>query len=712
MRKPPDWPPALSADTASGSSAVDPGTTALERLLDAVLLRARRHDRLRAAAWALAAAALAIAAARFAGVGQTAALVMGLVAGALASAADASRAGGRNRHTAAALVEAVQPALRNLIITAEELLSGTRPVAAYMRRRVLAEASSQAVAIDPRRVVPLSAVSVSSILALAAFGAAFLVHHPAASNRPSANEASTPESARPVIGDLLVEVGPPAYTGRSIARLRNPASIDAIAGSHLHVSVAPMEVEATARVRMNGVDLAVRREGNSRVADAELTESGYLAVDGAGLERRLVPLSVVPDRVPDVRIVAPARDMRMESAAGAIDIEATAQDDLGLASMEIRYTRISGTGEQFEFHEGTLVAVVERRSDTDWRARTRLSLSTMKLEPGDALVYRAIARDRRPDEIGLGTSDTYFVEIAGPGDVALAGFDMPPDRERYVLSQQMIVLKIERLLAREKSMTRPAVQEAAGAIAAEQRAVRANFLFLLGGGVEDEEQEAESSTDILEGRFENQARQEILAATRLMTHAEQALSAAATAAALPPAREAAQALQRAFGHSRYLLRALPSRARIDPARRLTGDRAAALDWRRGLAMTDADPATVAARRALADLVRLSSQLQTTARAGEAGHGAAITALSEELGTLAERLLRIEPSAADLLQSSKQIVSARDAVARGDVTAARSGLDAAAASVVRRAQRGRLTARPPLPDLDRLAGALVVEEGRR
>ena len=372
MRKPPDWPPALSADTASGSSAVDPGTTALERLLDAVLLRARRHDRLRAAAWALAAAALAIAAARFAGVGQTAALVMGLVAGALASAADASRAGGRNRHTAAALVEAVQPALRNLIITAEELLSGTRPVAAYMRRRVLAEASSQAVAIDPRRVVPLSAVSVSSILALAAFGAAFLVHHPAASNRPSANEASTPESARPVIGDLLVEVRPPAYTGPSIARLRNPASIDAIAGSHLHVSVAPMEVEATARVRMNGVDLAVRREGNSRVADAELTESGYLAVDGAGLERRLVPLSVVPDRVPDVRIVAPARDMRMESAAGAIDIEATAQDDLGLASMEIRYTRISGTGEQFEFHEGTLVAVVERRSDTDWRARTRI----------------------------------------------------------------------------------------------------------------------------------------------------------------------------------------------------------------------------------------------------------------------------------------------------------------------------------------------------
>jgi hypothetical protein len=708
MPKPPDSTPT----TASSSTAVNRGQRdVVERLLDAVIWRLRARHGLGAAAWGLAGCAVALAAARLAGTTAQAAVVIGIVAAGVSWAAYASRTEGRRTRQAAALrVEARNPELRNLLVTAEELLPESRHLASYMKDRVFADAARRVAPIDPRRVVPLTAASVTAVLALCSLGVAFRVHQARVSEQVAPAIAGVAEPARPSDGELVVEIRPPAYTGRPLARLQNPSTIQAMAGSQMQLRIAPMGANTTARIRMNGIALAVRRDGTAAVADAELTESGYLAVDGAGRERRLIPLSVVPDRAPEVRIVAPARDMRMDSASGTIAIEATAQDDLGLASMEIRYTRISGTGEQFEFHEGTFVASVERQTDRDWRARTRLSLPDLKLEPGDALVYRAVARDKRPDEAGLGTSDTYFVEIAAPGDVALAGFDMPPDRERYVLSQQMIVLKIERLLARERSISKAAVQEADAAIAAEQRAVRANFLFLLGGGVEDEEQEAETSTDILEGRFENRARQEILAATRLMTRAEQALSAAATALALPPAREAAQALQRAFGHSRYLLRALPSRARIDPARRLTGDRSSAIDWLRGLAITDVNAATQAAQTALADLVRISAEMPTDQGAGGMSKLTS-TDPAEELTALAERILRIEPSAADLLQSSRQILAARQALAKRDVAAARAALDAAAGPVVARAQRDRLTARPTLPDLDRLAGALS-SEGKR
>ena len=153
----------------------------------------------------------------------------------------------------------------------------------------------------------------------------------------------------------------------------------------------------------------------------------------------------------------------------------------------------------------------------------------------------------------------------------LEGVEMPPEKERYALSQAMIVLKLERLQAREKTLARNALAEEAGNIGAEQRAVRANFIFLLGGEIEDEEVEAEHSHEISEGRFANQARKEIVTATVLMGQVEKALAAISTRDALPPARAAVKALQRAFGHSRYLLRALPSRVRIDPARRLTGD---------------------------------------------------------------------------------------------------------------------------------------------
>ena len=106
---------------------------------------------------------------------------------------------------------------------------------------------------------------------------------------------------------------------------------------------------------------------------------------------------------------------------------------------------------------------------------------------------------------GSASSDTFFIEVAGPGQVALAGFELPPDRERYALSQQMIVLKLERLRAREQTIDRATLEQEVGNIAAEQRAVRANFVFLMGGEIEDEEAEAEHSHEIQEGRLENTA---------------------------------------------------------------------------------------------------------------------------------------------------------------------------------------------------------------
>ena len=220
---------------------------------------------------------------------------------------------------------------------------------------------------------------------------------------------------------------------------------------------------------------------------------------------------------------------------------------------------MSGTGEQFTFTEGTLPASVTRAGDRSWKLDAPLSLATLKLEPGDALIYRAVAADKRPGGAGVASSDTFFVEVAGPGDVPLDGVEMPPDRERYALSQAMIVMKIERLQAREKSLTREAIVEAASTIAAEQRAVRANFIFLLGGEIEDEEVEAANEHEVSEGRLANQARREISHAIALMGQVHRGLPHS-TATALPPARRR-QALQRAFGHATCCMRCRRGRDR-------------------------------------------------------------------------------------------------------------------------------------------------------
>ena len=84
---------------------------------------------------------------------------------------------------------------------------------------------------------------------------------------------------------------------------------------------------------------------------------------------------------------------------------------------------------------------------------------------------------------------------------------------------------------------------------------------------------------------------------------EHALTAVTTSEALPQAREAVRALQRAFGHSRYLAaRAAGPRPDRSGAAAVGRSRAAA-DWNRALAPPAADPQTDAARAALMDSSR-------------------------------------------------------------------------------------------------------------
>ena len=318
----------------------------------------------------------------------------------------------------------------------------------------------------------------------------------------------------------------------------------------------------------------------------------------------------------------------------------------------MRYTKVSGSGEQFEFVEGDLPLAIERQDSRAWHGRGELALARLGLEPGDSLVYRVVARDARRGDSGFATSDTFFVEVAGPGQVALEGFEMPPDRERHAISQQMIVLKIQRLRERERGLDREALREQAGGIAVEQRTVRAHFVFLTGGHVEDEEEEAEQSHEIQEGRLENTTRREISRAIGHMTRAEQGLVAIDTAAALAQAKLAVEALQRAFGRNRYILRALPVRSRVDPSRRLTGRLDDASGWTRKPPDPAPDVRSQAVRDLLTDMIAMREALTSTEAASSA----------KRVGSLMERALAVDPADPAWQQISIRIGALREAIA--------------------------------------------------
>jgi hypothetical protein len=347
---------------------------------------------------------------------------------------------------------------------------------------------------------------------------------------------------------------------------------------------------------------------------------------------------------------------------------------------------------------------IARASERGWNGRATWRLGTLGLGPGDMVVYRATATDRRPGA-PVAESETFIVEIASPGVLASEGFAVDDRMEKYAVSQQMVIIKTERLLAGRAAMSAEEFRDEALGLAAEQRQVRAEFVFMMGGELADagldpnmlhEEEEAHGEEDIAAGRLANQGRLDLMRAIRSMSRAAARLADHDAAAALPIEKEALASLQRAFSRSRYILRTLGERERLDLSRRLTGVLAALARPRRPAVEPELPPRAAALRRLLADTAALAADFRA---------GADIARRSADL---AQRALQIDPASAPLAEIATLLAVPRPAAA---------ALDRATASLAAlvRSELGPAPARTLDPELAALDGALADERrgrGRR
>ena len=74
--------------------------------------------------------------------------------------------------------------------------------------------------------------------------------------------------------------------------------------------------------------------------------------DGTLVDRRVVPIQLLRDRAPTVRLAEPARDLVLATPSGAIAVHASAEDDFGVHALELHWVRSRGSGESFDFEEG------------------------------------------------------------------------------------------------------------------------------------------------------------------------------------------------------------------------------------------------------------------------------------------------------------------------------------------------------------------------
>ena len=443
----------------------------------------------------------------------------------------------------------------------------------------------------------------------------------------------------PSIGqqDVTVRVTPPSYTRRRAESLRNPPVIRALVGSELRVSVS-------------GRDSVVLTAGAERLRDSTFRVGALplaLRVQ-SGNSSRLIAIDPLADSVPVVQLRDPARDTVLATPAGTFALGADVRDDLGVGRAVFEYIVSSGSGEAFTFSSGTIGA---RQLDgaSSGSISGRLSIPGLNLKPGDFVHVRAVATDLRGDTASArGASETRTIRIARTGEFDSVSVEAaaPPEADKAVLSQRMLINLTEALVRRRRSLSREAFGDEARVIGRDQSRLRKQVGDLVfsrlgddpsgehfhGDGHQHENQElrpaltpdellkaAENASIAAAGKvldFEGAetpvvaVNRPLLEAYNFMWDAGRELDQAAPERALPPMYRALEAIQRARAAERLYLRSRPPRAVVDVDRvRLQGKEKGTPAAREPLS-----PATGVARVALARFARLVSIARSDAAA--------------------------------------------------------------------------------------------------
>jgi len=586
---------------------------------------------------------------------------------------------------AAELIEGYA-SLDNLVVTAVALGEQPRPVPAEIRDAIVSQAAARLAGVDVTRVVTLRQPLAVMLAAAAGAAVVFSLGSTAIRLAPQSVAASLQARSRG-IDRVTLHVTPPAYARRPAESIIDPVQISVVAGSRVRLIVASTADGVTVELAgLPPLTLASATDGftGEWVADRS-TAIAMRPAGGEGRDVKFLSVIVVPDAPPAVRIPVPGKDLAIAGAKGRITVGVEAQDDLGLASLSVRFTKASGGGESLTFTEGDVPLTLTRTDDRHWNGRAAWVLDGLDLSDGDVLVYRAIVRDRNPNGSPV-QSEQYLVEVGRLAGAVGSGFALPAEEKKYAISQQMVIYKTEQLIAARAKHPADWVEQNQ-LLAIEQRMVRAEVVFLGGGEVQDEVEEAAHSHEVTEGRLENAGRAEILRAINFMSQAEALLNDGKAPAALVREREALKSLERAFDRRRYFLRTLPDRSRIDATRRLTGTLKDARSWTRDRRRVDESPVLARDRALMRDLAAAAN--------GVAGADAA----------LAAQVAALAPAETTLQQAAVALATAADEASR------RAALWGAMQAVTKHAIASLGSAGDLRLQIDPLAGRLADELAR-
>ena len=205
----------------------------------------------------------------------------------------------------------------------------------------------------------------------------------------------------------------PAYTGLEPRVIEDGGDIAVLGGTEVRLRAIPTMPTAGGRMVLdeeNRTDLVAQPDG-SLIGGFVVEKDGFYRIDLQSGEGEMVTASpqytidVLTDQPPSVMFLNPGRDTTA-SAVEELFIEARADDDFGLRSLDLVYSVNGGAEEAVRLYSGGDDALKEVS------AGHTFFLEDLELEPGDFVSYYARATDRNLAQENRDIkSDLYFVQI-------------------------------------------------------------------------------------------------------------------------------------------------------------------------------------------------------------------------------------------------------------------------------------------------------------
>ena len=332
---------------------------------------------------------------------------------------------------------------------------------------------------------------------------------------------------------------------------KDGGDIYAPAGTRVHLSIRADKPIAQASLQITGgKTIALQSVGEAVEGELTIGDEGSYRVALSDTDGLHNPgdteyfIRTIEDRPPDVRIVRPAAD-RQVSPIEEVPVEARADDDYGVASLELVYS-VRGRGEKVVPFPGVTAG-------TTVNGTTTLYLEDLDVKPGDFVTYYARARDiSRGKRSTEARSDIFFLEVkpfdeefvAADSQGSGAGGGESASLEELIAAQKDVITATWRLDRRARDAGGRSADDI-HAVARAQGEVRRRAAGIAAQQQRSIDVRRRRGAGTTQPRAENAGDQPLLKAMDAMAGAQEQLDALKTSEALPHEMTALNELLRA-----------------------------------------------------------------------------------------------------------------------------------------------------------------------